>query len=499
MRIAFAFVLSFVVLSVGTLRAADPPDETAAISPSPAGVPRYKFTVGEELLYRENEHLMPQPRGDFNKPRLFRDGDWRVWVVNENPDGSWRLVIRDDLRLLRTDSDTPVERFTNRVFAYCDVFPDGHVLPNETLGGWGTFPHLIDPCALFIPLPVDRAALNKGWSRAMPGCALPERGERIFNCTIDTAARSDGPIVINCTEHDPMHATYDQKESRRCVFDVASGRLLEYTRESDERGARKGQPRLHRHSVFKLKSVEHKPLAWVKQLKKESEQLFLLKREYDQLALECQRTRTLKECRTFTDRARERVVSAQKSATLEPVRDQYVNFLKTVDRDAKFALYDARVRETLYARGPATWELTGFDGCKHRLSDYRGKVVVLDFWFANCGWCLKSYPQVNEIARKYKERGVVVLGMNTDSAEEIELAQKVIRDMALNYTNLKARPALPAYQNESAGAAFGFPTLFILDQAGKIADIHEGYKMDLGQRAGATIDRLLANQARPTK
>jgi hypothetical protein len=117
----------------------------AADGPSPAGLPRYKFTVGEELVYREDEHLMPQPGGNFNKPRPFREGDWHVWVVNENADGSRRLIIRDDLRLLETHSDTPVERFTNRVFAYCDVFPDGRVLPNDTLGSWGSFPHLIDP------------------------------------------------------------------------------------------------------------------------------------------------------------------------------------------------------------------------------------------------------------------------------------------------------------------------------------------------------------------
>jgi peroxiredoxin len=471
----------------------------AADGPSPAGLPRYKFTVGEELVYREDEHLMPQPGGNFNKPRPFREGDWHVWVVNENADGSRRLIIRDDLRLLETHSDTPVERFTNRVFAYCDVFPDGRVLPNDTLGSWGSFPHLIDPCALFIPLPADRAALTKGWSRAMPGCALPERGERIFKCAIDPTARSEGPVVINCTEHDPMHAAYDQKESRRCVFDVAAGRLLEYTRESDERGARKGQPRLHRHSVFKLKSVSHKPLVWINALKMESEQLFLLKREYDQLADESLRTRTAKACEELTDRARERVVTAQKSATLDAVKKQYAAFLKTVDRDTTVALEGARMRETLYARGPATWELTAFDGSKHRLSDYRGKVVVLDFWFASCGWCIKSYPQVNEIARKYRERGVVVFGMNTDAPVQADAAQKVIRDMALTYTNLKARSALPFYQDEAAKRFIGAPALFILDQTGKIADIHEGYRVDLAQRVSQTIDRLLASQAAPPK
>jgi peroxiredoxin len=466
---------------------------------SPPAVPRYRFAVGEEFVYREDEHLMPQPGGNFDKPRLFREGDWHVWVVNETADGSWRLIIRDDLRLLETHSDTPVERFTNRVFGYCDVFPDGRVLPNETLGDWGTIPHLIDPCALFIPLPADRAALAKGWSRAMPGCALPERGERLFKCAIDRAARTDGPIVINCTEHDPLHATYDQKESRRCVFEVAAGRLLECTRESDERGARKGQPRSHRHSVFKLKSVGHKPLVWINALKKESEQLFLLQREYDQLADESFRTKTVKACRELTDQARERVVAAQMAATSEPVREQYVAFLKTVDRDTTVTLDDARMRETLYARGPATWELMAFDGSKHRLSDYRGKVVVLDFWFANCGWCIKSYPQVNEIAGKYKDRGVVVFGMNTDASEQADAAQRVIREMALTYTNLKARSALSSYQDEAAKRFIGAPTLFILDQTGRIAEIHQGYRVDLVRRLSQTIDRLLAPQAPPKR
>jgi peroxiredoxin len=256
---------------------------------------------------------------------------------------------------------------------------------------------------------------------------------------------------------------------------------------------------LHRHSVFKLKSVGHKPLAWINELKKESEQLFLLKREYDQLADECLRTRTVKACRELTDRTRERVLTAQKSATLEPVREQYVAFLKMVDRDTSYALKDAQLKETLYARGPATWELTAFDGSKHRLSDYRGKVVVLDFWFANCGWCIKSYPQINEIARKYKDRGVVVFGMNTDAPEQADLAQRVIREMALTYTNLKARPALPSYQDEAAQRWIGGPALFILDHTGKIADIHFGYRVDLAQRVSQTIDRLLANQAAPPK
>jgi peroxiredoxin len=463
---------------------------------APPGLPRYQFTVGEELSYREDWQQQVTQSGHVSEqPRPAREGHWQVWVLDKNRDGSWRVLIREDLLLHRRPKP-----FVNRVLGYCDVFPDGRVLPNDTLGNWGQFPFLIDPCALFIPLPADRLAMAKGWSAPMPGCALPERGERIFKCSIDTArARSDGSLVINCTEHDPMHALYDETESRLCVFSIATGRLLEYTRESDEVVSPKLKTRMHRHGSFKLESVAHKPLSWIKQLKQESEKLFLVKAEYDRRTAECRRTRTEKECKALRDRARDLVIAAQKSAALEPVQEQYGAFLKIVDRDDEQCLDDAKLREILYARAPADWELTAFDGTKHRLADYRGKVVVLDFWFAGCGWCIKSYPQVNHIAAKYKDQGVVVLGMNTDPIEEEPHARQVIRDMDLKYTVLKAKPALSLYEDETGHHVIGYPTLFVLDETGRIVDIHDGYSPELAQRIGATIDRLTAAHAVPKK
>ncbi|HXY36228.1 MAG TPA: TlpA disulfide reductase family protein, partial [Planctomycetaceae bacterium] len=418
-----------IVLTVlsGVVQAAD----------APPALPRYQFTVGEELNYREDwQQQVMQAGHATEKPRPVRAGPWQVWVVDKNRDGSWRLIIRHDLLLHRRPKS-----FVNSVLGYCDVFPDGRVLPNETLGNWGQFPFLIDPCGLFIPLPADQPAMAKGWSAPMPGCALPERGERIFKCSIDaSAARCEGSLVINCTEHDPMHAMYDETETRRCVFSVATGRLLEYARESEETGSRKLKTRMHRQGSFKLESVGHRPLPWIKKLKQESEKLFLVKTEYDRQTAECRRTRTWKECKALRTQMRDLVITAQKSAALEPVQEQYAAFLKIVDLDDEECLNGARLREFLYSRAPADWELTAFDGTKHRLADYRGKVVVLDFWFAGCGWCIKSYPQVNQIAAKYAGQGVVVLGMNTDPIEAQPYAQQVIRDMDLKFTVLKASP-----------------------------------------------------------
>jgi peroxiredoxin len=55
------------------------------------------------------------------------------------------------------------------------------------------------------------------------------------------------------------------------------------------------------------------------------------------------------------------------------------------------------------------------DGKPFRLGDYRGKVVVLDFWYRGCGWCIKAMPQLNALAGQFEGRPVALLGMNTDN------------------------------------------------------------------------------------
>jgi thiol-disulfide isomerase/thioredoxin len=57
--------------------------------------------------------------------------------------------------------------------------------------------------------------------------------------------------------------------------------------------------------------------------------------------------------------------------------------------------------------------LPGLDGGKTvSLADYRGHVVLVDFWFPACGPCRQSFPHLADLARKYKDRGVVVLAIN---------------------------------------------------------------------------------------
>ena len=64
------------------------------------------------------------------------------------------------------------------------------------------------------------------------------------------------------------------------------------------------------------------------------------------------------------------------------------------------------------------WEAKDIDGTVHRLSEYRGKVVVMDFWYRGCGWCMRPCPRSNTFQRHFRDEPVVVLGMSIDEDEE---------------------------------------------------------------------------------
>src|SRR6266567_2066513 len=59
------------------------------------------------------------------------------------------------------------------------------------------------------------------------------------------------------------------------------------------------------------------------------------------------------------------------------------------------------------------WELSDADGKLQTLAQYRGKIVVLDFWATWCGPCAEVMPQMQKLHEKYKDKGVAVFGVSS--------------------------------------------------------------------------------------
>jgi peroxiredoxin len=109
------------------------------------------------------------------------------------------------------------------------------------------------------------------------------------------------------------------------------------------------------------------------------------------------------------------------------------------------------------------------DGKVVHLSDYKGKVVLLDFWATWCGPCKIEIPWFMELQRKNKDKGFEVLGVAMDD-EGWEAVKPYIAKMGVNYRMMIGNDTTA----QMYGGVDALPTTFLIDRTGKIAAVHVG-------------------------
>jgi thiol-disulfide isomerase/thioredoxin len=107
-----------------------------------------------------------------------------------------------------------------------------------------------------------------------------------------------------------------------------------------------------------------------------------------------------------------------KSLTLPMLREQFDEKLKNHKEQARWITEGVRRFEKVLGKPAADWETKDLEGKVHALKDYRGKVVILDFWYRGCDVCIRAMPQFNRLATDFKNEPIAVLGMNTNEDEK---------------------------------------------------------------------------------
>ncbi|QKT02754.1 TlpA family protein disulfide reductase [Ectothiorhodospiraceae bacterium 2226] len=111
--------------------------------------------------------------------------------------------------------------------------------------------------------------------------------------------------------------------------------------------------------------------------------------------------------------------------------------------------------------------LPGMDGREHKVSDYRGNWVVVNFWATWCPPCLKEIP---ELIRFHERRDdAVVLGVNMEDIDADMLAG-FIDVHAISYPVLRMEPA----SQTPLGPVVGLPTTYLVDPSGEVVARHLG-------------------------
>ena len=129
----------------------------------------------------------------------------------------------------------------------------------------------------------------------------------------------------------------------------------------------------------------------------------------------------------------------------------------------------ASVKPDKERKSAPAFALRDADGKLVHLADYKGKVVLLDFWATWCGPCKIEIPWFMEMQRKNKDRGFEVLGVAMDD-EGWEVVKPFISKIGVNYRILAGNDETA----QSYGGVDALPTTFLIDRSGKIAAVHVG-------------------------
>jgi peroxiredoxin len=144
-----------------------------------------------------------------------------------------------------------------------------------------------------------------------------------------------------------------------------------------------------------------------------------------------------------------------------------------------------RCAPALPAPAPA-WRLKDVDGKTVTSDQFKGKVVVLDFWATWCPPCRTEIPGFVALQKKYGDDGLVVVGvsMDTDGTAPVK---KFIKDVGINYTVVMG--------DDDIVSAFapidGYPTTFIIDRDGLVRS------KKLGKKPAAEFEREVVAVLRP--
>ena len=438
-----------------------------------SNLPQYRLEPGQELRF-EGMNLLRYEGG-----RIGTKENWTVWVVNRQEDGTCRLVVRlsrestfgisyrdptagPDAPLVEPDLEFNGNEFS--MIGWCHLSPDGRITPNKTIGV------MLTPAAILAPLPQSQADLESGWT------LVDDWMDETLTCS---RVESDEQGIFKFQVHleSEMDHAYGSQRTNLVSFDIQRGVPVSIVDHMQQTSGTKSE----RSGTLDLADVQLHSADWLKEFIKETDQYFRMSESLEDTLDD--HSIPPEEFTAVAKSAIEEFSSLADSVRSEQLKTTILHQARNEQQKVSHRVERLKYHQSVVGSKPEAWSTTDFRDQPISISDLEGKVVIMDFWYRNCGWCVRAMPQVKEIAEHFQEAPVVVLGMNTD--ENADDALEIINDMQLNYNNLRASGIPEKYNIQ------GFPTLIILDREGVVHDVHVGYSHTLRDDVIATVEKLL--------
>ena len=186
-----------------------------------------------------------------------------------------------------------------------------------------------------------------------------------------------------------------------------------------------------------------------------------------------------------------------RSNRIEELKPELLEHLELVESQYADARYDrgrtfgeaarSRIYEMNHLEiGMVAPEIVGedLDGMEFKLSDYRGKVVMLDFWGHWCGPCRSMYPQERAMVEQLASAPFALIGMNSDYTKKI--AREAVESEGLSWRHFWNGPKGTQGPIARQWNVEAWPTVYLIDGDGVIR-----YKDILGEDLDRAIEKLL--------
>lgn len=148
-------------------------------------------------------------------------------------------------------------------------------------------------------------------------------------------------------------------------------------------------------------------------------------------------------------------------------------------------LFTLSVHASSISGKASDFTLKSRDGKNLRLSDFRGQVVLLNFWASWCGPCRQEMPLLEAMYNRYKKLGFTVLGVNVE--EDSSKAKAYLSDISVSFPIL--------YDNTNTASKLykvsAMPTTVIIDRNDNMRYLHKGYKPGYEKDYKKQIKQLL--------
>jgi thiol-disulfide isomerase/thioredoxin len=413
----------------------------------------YRFELGQELQYKGTKK-------DWFRDKLSESEiGWRLWVTQVKPDGSCDIVIEPD-----TADD-------GKCLAQITVNSDGRIPWNATMNA---LPAWLSVRRLLPMLPTKQELLKSKWTHTEPGTQV--RWDYAGGPNADS-------LAISATCRGPIEFVSVGSQQFTWTFDITKGLITHF----GDKGTWENYKERDEESVTLADIIQH-DTGWTDSFRAETERYFQKAQEYKfRFAPSDSAVQVRAASATGADamlkQAREFLEAGKGDIKHAIVGDQFRRLLKEHDESAKWMKSRLEAYQKIVDKDSTEWTTADLEGKTHSLADYAGKVVVLDFWFRACNYCIRAQPQVDAVVEHFRGKSVQFLGMNVD--KDVDDAKFAVAQLHPKYPTLLGEKVHEKY------GLRGCPIWLILDQGGVVRSIHDGYSGNLQDELTESITKLL--------